>query len=469
MSPGLLKNGNGYKNEMTRIVGQFNSDMSIILSMKHKMEQSDKNGLVFVGGSARVKPDNGLADRNFFDYLPFVPKTRHCTYEQAGELAQLLAKKKFAVVIGYGTGFMEASAKGAGQVPDSLVFGVQTQNLARKEGFSDENRIQGYVVNSMEARELAMLANSSAVILFPGGLGTLDELIQALTLMQLRQLPPMPIILMGGKKRWQGFFDWLEAGPIKAGMISAWGQQILKEHVYFPKTDAEVLDILENKRGRPAPLDIFEMTGLFSDDLKKAFESMEKLQHPVIACFGSGMWMNKTDPLYVSAYQMARRVVENGWNVYSDGFGGTMGAVHQAAMDAGFDSVGLVNPNDWPESQDSQRLYIPMSLLCTRNHILRESDADLVFPGGFGTLNNTFKNAVGIQIGELKPRPILLMNYEFWIAGRKQGLVGWMEREIVGNGYADQEIFDILKLVPNHGKEQDRAIEILGESLKEAA
>ncbi len=464
---GLVQNGNGHKNNMTRIVGQFNTDMSTILSMKLKLEQSDKTALIFMGGSARVKP-NGQADRTFFDYLPFASKNRPCKYEQADELAYDLAKKKYALVMGYGSGFMEAAAKGACKIPDSLVFGVQTQNLARTEGFSDENQIRGYVVNSMEARELAMLANSSAAILFPGGLGTLDELVQVLTLMQLRQIPPMPIILMGGKKRWQGFFDWLHDGPIKAGMINAWGQQLLKEYVYFPKTDAEVVDILDNRRGHPAPLDVFKMTDLFSDDLKKAFESMEKLQHPVIAFFGAGLPMDKTHPYYQSAYQMARRAVGQSWKIYSDGYIGIMEAAHQGASDAGFESVGLVNPNDWPQNPEAQQLYIPMSLLCTRNHILRESDADIIFPGGFGTMNNMLKNAVGVQIGETRHRPILLMHSEFWTAGKHEGLIGWMNREMLDNGYIDKSLFDIMILVPNHGKGFDRAIDIIKQSLNDA-
>ena len=461
---------NGHAAEAKRLAAQFRTDLSLFFSMKNELERLDKKGLVTYFGSARVERiTTSKRVLTSLGLATIIPKDN--SYAKAEELAYYLASRRYGSVSGWGHGVMEAALNGTCKAPNPLAIGVQTEKLSEREGFSDESsiQIQGYVVNSMEARQLAMLANSRAVVLFPGGFGTLDELIQALTLMQLKQLKPMPIILMGGRKRWQGFFDWLEAGPVKAGMINEFGQKLLKENIYFPKSPAEVLAILESNRAAPAPIDMWKMTYLFEDDLIKAFDALDRLKKGSFVAFFGSAQLDPNNAYYISAYQMAQLVGKNGWDIYSDGWSGIMEAVHNGATDAGVVSVGFVENDGQVQKSDLERSYVPMSLFSSRNHVAREAAAFLGFPGGFGTMNNLLKNAVAMQINEMERRPILLMHPEFWTAGEKEGLTGWMERELLDKGYIDQSHFNIISLVPNHGKGQERAIEIIERSLKDAA
>ncbi|HUL70553.1 MAG TPA: TIGR00730 family Rossman fold protein [Gemmatimonadales bacterium] len=136
-------------------------------------------------------------------------------YDRAVETARLLAEAGFPIITGGGPGIMEAANKGAVE-GDGLSIGCNIE-LPHEQG---TNR---YVRRSMYfrfffVRKMMFAKYSMAFVVFPGGYGTMDELFEALTLIQTGKVKPFPVVLFG-KDYWSGMVDWLKARVVGEGKI----------------------------------------------------------------------------------------------------------------------------------------------------------------------------------------------------------------------------------------------------------
>ncbi len=154
---------------------------------------------VTVFGSARTKSDN-----------PY--------YEIAYELGRLLAQEGLSVITGGGPGIMEATNKGAKEIGGaSAGVGVELPFEASNNAYIDPDK--NITFRYFFVRKLMFLKYSQAFVAFPGGLGTLDELFEALTLSQTGKTPKFPILLVG-RDYWSGLVDWLKNRALAEGYIS---------------------------------------------------------------------------------------------------------------------------------------------------------------------------------------------------------------------------------------------------------
>ena len=129
-------------------------------------------------------------------------------YQVAYELGKLLAKEGLAVITGGGPGIMEATNKGALEVGGSSAgVGIELPFEASNNPFIDRDK--NITFRYFFVRKLMFLKYSQAFVAFPGGLGTLDELFEALTLSQTGKTPKFPILLVG-RDYWSGLLGWLE-------------------------------------------------------------------------------------------------------------------------------------------------------------------------------------------------------------------------------------------------------------------
>lgn len=137
-------------------------------------------------------------------------------YAQTEEIAYQLGQLGFSIVTGGGPGVMEAANKGA------LRAGVTSVGL--NIALPVEQACNAYATKSITfhhffARKVMLVKYASAFVIIPGGLGTLDELTEVLTLIQTQKIRPFPVILFNSQF-WKGFLDWLKSSALAKGFIS---------------------------------------------------------------------------------------------------------------------------------------------------------------------------------------------------------------------------------------------------------
>jgi uncharacterized protein (TIGR00730 family) len=153
---------------------------------------------VSVFGSARTHPD-------------------HPEYGAARELGAALARAGYAVITGGGPGVMEAANRGASEAGGTSVgLGIELPFEQRLNDWVD----LGITFRYFFARKTMFVKYAQAFVIMPGGFGTLDELFEALTLLQTRKVTRFPVILFG-ETYWSGLLDWARNVLLPEGKIAA--------------------------------------------------------------------------------------------------------------------------------------------------------------------------------------------------------------------------------------------------------
>ena len=165
---------------------------------------------VTVFGSARTQPD-------------------HPDYQAAVALSERLAKKKFTIITGGGGGIMEAANVGA--------YNAGGHSVGFNIALPFEQKLNPYVTESLNfdyffSRKVMLAFAAEAYVYFPGGFGTLDELMELVTLIQTKKIKRIPIVLYG-KYYWQPLMDWFE-------------ESLLHEHKTICKEDLQLMKIVDS-------------------------------------------------------------------------------------------------------------------------------------------------------------------------------------------------------------------------------
>jgi uncharacterized protein (TIGR00730 family) len=137
-------------------------------------------------------------------------------YDQAREIGRLLAREGYAVITGGGPGVMEAANRGC-QEGGGLSVGCNIE-LPKEQG------LNAYVDLGVEfryffARKTMFVKYADGFVIMPGGFGTMDELMEALTLIQTGKIEHFPVVLVG-TEFFGGFVDWIKTRLLADGMIS---------------------------------------------------------------------------------------------------------------------------------------------------------------------------------------------------------------------------------------------------------
>ncbi|HEY0378878.1 MAG TPA: TIGR00730 family Rossman fold protein [Pyrinomonadaceae bacterium] len=183
---------------------------------------------VSIFGSARTKPDQEQ-------------------YKAAQETAALLVRAGFAVITGGGPGIMEAANRGAREA-GGVSIGCNIE-------LPFEQKPNGYLTRSLTfkyffVRKTMFVKYSTAFIIFPGGFGTLDELFEALTLIQTRKIKNFPVVLFGSSY-WGGMLKWVEEMMLTEGKINADDLRLL----HLTDSPAHVVEIVVQSQDSLRKLD----------------------------------------------------------------------------------------------------------------------------------------------------------------------------------------------------------------------
>ena len=181
---------------MFRIIGEFVEGFDTL---------SGVEPAVSIYGSARIRSTDEL-------------------YETTRTIARRLAELGFSIVTGGGPGVMEAANRGACDAGATSV-GLNIE-------LPQEQSVNPYATKSITfhhffVRKVMLVKYAVAFVILPGGLGTLDELTEVLTLMQTSKIKPFPVVLYDSVY-WSGFLDWLKTWGLERGYISTEDFQLLR-------------------------------------------------------------------------------------------------------------------------------------------------------------------------------------------------------------------------------------------------
>jgi len=171
-----------------RIMAEFVDAIETLSRVKHA---------VSIFGSARTKQDD-----------PF--------YRKAELLARGLVEKGFSVITGGGPGLMEAVNKGAAEAGGTSVgMNIRLPLEQKPNPYANVSIDYKYFF----IRKVMFVRYAVAYVILPGGFGTMDELFEALTLIQTQRIKSFPVILMGSEY-WKGLYDWLRGTMLRDNLIS---------------------------------------------------------------------------------------------------------------------------------------------------------------------------------------------------------------------------------------------------------
>ncbi|MGB9627447.1 MAG: TIGR00730 family Rossman fold protein [Thermodesulfobacteriota bacterium] len=160
---------------------------------------------VSIFGSTRVKPDDEF-------------------YQKAEQIGRLLAENGFAVITGGGPGIMEAANKGASSIGGkSIGLNIELPLEQKLNPYTNITLSFRYFF----VRKVMFIKYAVAYIILPGGFGTMDELLESVTLIQTHKIKPFPVILVGSNY-WRGFLEWIKEVVLKEGKISSSDFEILR-------------------------------------------------------------------------------------------------------------------------------------------------------------------------------------------------------------------------------------------------
>ncbi|MBW3593115.1 MAG: TIGR00730 family Rossman fold protein [Actinobacteria bacterium] len=176
------------------------------------------------------------------------------------------------------------------------------------------------------------------------------------------------------------------------------------------------------------------------EEFRTGFETVEHVPSPTVSMFGSAR-VRENHPAYAAAREVARRFAEAGWAVVTGGGPGVMEAANRGAKDGGGVSVGF--NIDLPHEQYANP-YLDVSLTFDHFYVrkvmfVKAAEAFVIFPGGFGTLDELFESLTLIQTGKILDFPVVLFDSAYW-----EGLLAWIRERLLAEAMVSPDDVDLL-------------------------
>ena len=170
-------------------------------------------------------------------------------YKLAEEIAFKLTQKGYGVITGGGPGIMEAANKGASEGKGKSVgINIDLPFEQKHNSYIDPDKLITF--DHFFVRKVMFMKYAQGFIVLPGGVGTFDELFEAITLIQTKKIGKFPIILVG-KKYWQGLIKWIE-------------EVVLNEEANISRDDMNLFKLVDTADDAVAIIDSFYSRYLLS-------------------------------------------------------------------------------------------------------------------------------------------------------------------------------------------------------------
>jgi uncharacterized protein (TIGR00730 family) len=184
----------------------------------------------------------------------------------------------------------------------------------------------------------------------------------------------------------------------------------------------------------------FEDAERIGGEFYAGFEAVARIGRPAVTIFGSAR-VGEDDAEYAAARAVGRGFAEAGWAVITGGGPGVMEAANRGAQEAGGLSVGF--NIELPHEQRGNP-YVDLAMTfrhfyARKTMFVKAAEGFVIFPGGFGTLDELFESLTLIQTGKVMHFPCVLFDGDYWGA-----LVAWMKQRVLGEGKVSPEDLDLL-------------------------
>jgi uncharacterized protein (TIGR00730 family) len=177
-----------------------------------------------------------------------------------------------------------------------------------------------------------------------------------------------------------------------------------------------------------------------AEEFRRGFEMVERIGRPAVTIFGSAR-LRESDRSYGAAVATGRAFAQAGFAVVTGGGPGIMEAANRGAKEGDGLSVGF---NIELPHEQGENAYLDLSLTfhhfyARKTMFVKAAEGFVVFPGGFGTLDELFESLTLIQTGKVEHFPVVLFGSEHWA-----GILAWTRERVMGAGMVSPADLDLL-------------------------
>jgi uncharacterized protein (TIGR00730 family) len=188
-------------------------------------------------------------------------------------------------------------------------------------------------------------------------------------------------------------------------------------------------------------------------EFRAGFAEVARIDRPAVTMFGSAR-VSREHPAYAAARAVGRRFGERGWAVVTGGGGGVMEGANRGAKEGGGLSVGfnIELPHEQRSNPYLDIEYTFEHFYARKVCFVKPSEGFVIFPGGFGTLDELFESLTLIQTGKVMHFPVVLFDSHHW-----GEMIQWIRDEVLAGGMIAPEDVELLHLTDD----PDQAVEFV--------
>jgi uncharacterized protein (TIGR00730 family) len=188
--------------------------------------------------------------------------------------------------------------------------------------------------------------------------------------------------------------------------------------------------------------DLFAHAARIGDEFLQGFEAVERIDRPAVSIFGSAR-VQEGHPVYEEARTVGRRFAEAGFAVVTGGGPGVMEAANRGTREGGGLSVGF---NIELPHEQHENAYLDIELTfrhfyARKTMFVKAAEGFVIFPGGFGTLDELFESLTLIQTGKVIHFPVVLFDSAYWA-----GLLGWIRERLLADAMISPDDVELLHI-----------------------
>jgi uncharacterized protein (TIGR00730 family) len=188
--------------------------------------------------------------------------------------------------------------------------------------------------------------------------------------------------------------------------------------------------------------DIDRAVALIADEFREGFLRVAQIDRPAVTVFGSAR-IGESHPAYIAARETGQLFAERGWAVVTGGGGGVMEAANRGARDGGGLSVGfnIELPHEQRPNAYLDIEYTFAHFYARKVCFVKPSEGFVIFPGGFGTLDEMYESLTLIQTGKVLHFPVVLVGSDYW-----RGLLAWVRDEPLAGRMISPDDLELLSV-----------------------